>query len=133
MAFNLNTLAVPETTELHLVHPVSQELLYADEKQEKPVVVVLYGQSSRKYRAAVSAMQNRQLKRGKKQATAEEMQSEGVELLVACSEKAINLELDGAAIDTPAAFRKLYSDPAYSWLREQVDTALADVTNFLKV
>ena len=133
MSFNLNTLAVPETTELHLTHPVTQELLYADDKQEKPVKLVLYGTSSKKYRAAVSALQNRQLKRGKKQATAEEMQSEGVELLVACSDKALNLELDGAAIDTPAAFRKLYSDPAFSWLREQVDTALADVTNFLKV
>lgn len=133
MSFNLNTLAVPETTELHLVHPVTQELLYADAKQEKPVVVVLYGTSSRKYRAAVSAMQNRQLKRGKKQATAEEMNQEGVELLVACSDKALNLELDGAAVDTPESFRKLYSDPAYSWLREQVDGALADITNFLKV
>jgi hypothetical protein len=133
MSFNLNALAIPETTELHLVHPVTQELLYADAAQEKPVAVVLYGQSSKKYRAAVSAMQNRQLKRGKKQVTAEQMQEEGVELLVACSDKAINLELDGKAIDTPESFRKLYSDPAFSWLREQVDGALADVTNFLKV
>lgn len=133
MAFNLNSLAIPETTELHLVHPVTQELLYADAAQTKAVVIVLYGQSSRKYRAAVSAMQNRALKRGKKQATAEQMQEEGVELLVACSEKAVNLDFDGKPIDTPEAFRKLYSDPAYLWLREQVDSALAEVSNFLKV
>lgn len=133
MSFNLNTLAVPETTELHLVHPVTQELLYADADQKEAVVIVLYGQSSRKYRAAVSAMQNRALKRGKKQLTAEQMQDEGVELLVACSDKALNLELDGKPVDNPEQFRKLYSDPKFSWVREQVDNALAEISNFLKV
>lgn len=133
MSFNLNTLAVPETTELHLVHPVTQELLYADADQKEAVVIVLYGQSSRKYRAAVSAMQNRALKRGKKQLTAEQMQDEGVELLVACSDKALNLELDGKPVDNPEQFRKLYSDPKFSWVREQVDSALAEISNFLKV
>lgn len=131
--FDINTLAAKETTELQLRHPATDEPLFADEAKTKPVAIVIYGTSSKKYRDAVSAMQNRQLKRGKKTVSAEVMREEGVELLVACSDKAINLALDGQPVDNAEAFRKLYTDPSYGWLKDQVDSALAEVSNFLKV
>lgn len=129
--FNLDSLALRDTTELQLVHPVTEELIFADREQTKPVSVVLFGTSSKQYRNAISAMQNRQLRRGKKAATAELLREESVNLLVACSDKTLNLTYKDAPVDNEEAFRALYSDPAYSWLKDQVDAALGDVSRFL--
>lgn len=129
--FNLNDLSMKDTTELQLRHPVTDELLYADEAKKKPVVIVLFGTGSKQYRNAITAMQNRALKRGKKQASAEVMREESIELLVACSDRAINLEYNEAPVDNDAAFRSLYSDPAFGWLKDQVDSGLGDASNFL--
>jgi hypothetical protein len=131
--FNLDTLALKDTVELQLKHPVTDELLFADgDKAEKPVVIVLYGTSSKQYRNAITAMQSRALRRGKKAPTVEEMREESVRLLVACSERAVNLSYKGGAIETAETFRELYSDPAFSWLKDQVDAGLGDVSNFLE-
>ena len=136
MTFNLDTLALKDTVDLQLRHPVTDEpLVTAD---GKPVGIVLYGTASKQYRNAVTAMQNRALKRsqraGKKDSapTAEEMREESVRLLVACSEKAFNLEYKGAPLDNAEAFRSLYNDAAFSWIKDQVDAALGDVSNFLE-
>lgn len=133
MTFNLDTLAFKDTTELQLVHPVNEQPLFADKEQNKPVAIALYGTSSKQYRNAISGMQNRQLRRGKKVATAEQLREESINLLVACSDKAINLTYKDAPVDNDEAFRALYSDPAYSWLKDQVDSALGDPANFLKL
>jgi hypothetical protein len=130
--FDLDKLSMKETVDLHLRHPVSEELLYADEAKTKPVVIVLQGTSSKQYRNAITAMQNRALKRGKKQASAEVMREEGIELLVACSEKAVNFSYQGKSVEDDAAFRSLYGDAKFSWLKDQVDTGLGDVSNFLE-
>jgi hypothetical protein len=78
-------------------------------------------------------MQNRQLRRNatKAKASAEVMREEAVELLVACSAGSKNLTLAGKEVSSEEDFRKLYSDSAYSWLREQVDAALGETANFL--
>jgi hypothetical protein len=130
--FNLDSLSLKDTVELQLRHPVTDELLFADEEKKEQVAIVLYGTSSAQYRNAVTAMQNRQLKRGKKQVSAEVMREEGIDLLVACSEKAINLSYKGKPVDNDASFRELYSDPAFGWLKDQVDQGLGDTSNFLK-
>lgn len=132
MAFELSTLAVEDTYNLHLRHPVTDELLYDGDDQDKPVTITLYGTGSKQYRNAVNAMQNRQLKRGKKQPSAEVLREEGAELLVACSAGAQNLSYQGKALDNDAVFRQLYNDPSLIWIREQVDSAIGDVANFLK-
>lgn len=130
MAFNLKTVALKKDTfPLQLVHPATSEPLVDDEGNK--VIINVYGTASKEYRDAVRAMQNRALKRGKKQATVAEIQEEGVELLVAVSESAENLELDGQPVSSPASFRSLYSNPEYSWVREQVDAAVGEVANFL--
>lgn len=130
--FNLSNLALADTTVLLLKHPVSEEILYSDTDKKKPASITIFGTSSKNYRAAITAMQNRSLKRGKKQATAEQLREEGVELLVACSERGANFEYKGKPLLDGTAFRELYSDPAFSWLKEQVDAALGDTGNFLQ-
>lgn len=120
-----------DTFPLQLRHPGDDTPLFDDEDKKKPVRIHLFGTASKEYRDAVRAMQNRQLKRGSKKATAAEIQEEGVQLLVAISESAENLEVDGQKIGTPGSFRDLYENPEYSWLREQVDAAVGDISNFL--
>ena len=129
--FNLDSLSLKDSVSYHVRHPVTDELLYGSDGLDNPVEIELYGTSSKTYRIAISAMQNRALKRGKKQATAENLKEEGIELLVACSVKANNLSYAGNPIKDEVAFRALYSDPAFSWLKDQVDAALGDNSNFL--
>lgn len=131
--FDINSLALAADHTLHLRHPVTGDKLYADKEEKQAVEVLLYGTASKQYRNAVSAMQTRQLRRNakKEKPNAEVMQEESVELLVACSAGSKNLSLDGKAVSTAEDFRKLYSDPRYSWLRTQVDEALGEVDNFL--
>jgi hypothetical protein len=129
--FDLNTLAVKDSVNLQLRHPVTEELLFADAEKTKPVQIVLWGTSSKQYRTAINAMQNRQLKRGKKTATAEVMREEGVELLTACSQRAENLTYNEDKLDSPEAFRGLYSDDKFAWVKAQVDEALGDIANFI--
>lgn len=127
--FDINTLAAKDSVSLQLKHPVSDELLFDG---DKPVEAVLWGTSSKVYRSAVNAMQNRALKRGKKPATPEVMREEGVELLTACTQRFENLALDGSPLDNADTIRALYKDDRYAWVKSQVDEALGDIANFIK-
>lgn len=130
--FNIESLAVKETTDLQVRHPVTDEPLFADEDKKKPVAAVIYGTGSKQYRNAITAMQNRSLKRKGKQVSAEVMREEGIELLVACTDKILNMSYKDAPVDTDAALREFYSDPAFGWFKDQVDAGLGDVSNFLE-
>lgn len=132
--FELTDLAVKDTMELHLRHPATSELLYADEEKTKPVSITLHGKSSKPYRTVVTAMQNRNLRRKQKgeKASAEQMLEEGLEMLVSISADSDNLSVDGKPVKTPEQFRKLYSTPKLFWVKEQVDEAVVDVSNFLE-
>jgi hypothetical protein len=133
MTLDLASLALKADTEIQLRHPVSGELLFADEDKTEPVTVSLWGSASKQYRNAVAEMQNRALKRQakKEKPTAEVMREEGIRLLLAVSAGSKNLVLDGNPVITEDDFRTLYSNPAYSWVKDQVDEALADTSNFL--
>lgn len=133
MAFDLDSLAAVDTFALHLKHPLSEELLYDDNEKTLPVQIVIHGPSSTQYIEAVTAMQNRELKRQreKKLKSAEQIKSEGIDLLVACSDHAVNLEYKQAPLDNPEAFRRLYSDTKLGWIKDAVDAAIGDMANFL--
>ena len=132
--FNLSSLKLKDTTELHLAHPVTGEKLYADAAKKKPVIVFLYGSSSVQYQTYMLAMQNRHLKSSKQVTKAELLREEGIELLVACSISISNLELrKGVAVDNSDAFREIYSDAGYGWLKAQVDESISDAAGFLEV
>lgn len=132
MSFDLNTLAKKDVTTVQINHPATDAPLYADAERTQPVQIIVYGTSSKQYRDKVLAMNNARLKRGKQKPTAEGLESDAIELLVACSKEAVNLELDGKPINTPEAFRKLYSNPDFDWLREQVDNSIGEAANFLQ-
>lgn len=133
MAFNISKLALADSFELKLLDPRTSETL-VDDETGKPVTINLFSTSSKQYRNVVTGMQNARLKNEKAKLSAEKLREDSIEILVACSDSSDSLELDGLkfnAVDNSAAFRKLYSAPEYSWIREQVDNALGDVSNFL--
>lgn len=131
---DLSSLKLKDTTEFQLVHPVSGEKLFADAEKKKPVMASIYGSSSKQYQTYMLAMQNRHLQAGKKVTKAELLKEEGIELLVACSISISNIELaKGVPVDNADAFRKIYSDAGWSWIKEQVDAAIGEASNFLEV
>lgn len=131
--FDIDSLAAADTFTLHLKNPKTEELLYDDLEKTKPVQIIIYGPSSAQYQEAVTAMQNRELKnqRDKKLKSAESIKAEGINLLVACSSHAENFTYKQAPLDNPEAFKALYSDARLSWIKDCVDTAIADQGNWL--
>lgn len=132
MAFNLNKLKTKDTTAVQLRDPATDELLYADDAKTQAVQVNIFGPGSSAYRNATLEMQNRQLKRGKKQISAEVLREESVDLLVACTESMENIEHNGAVVTTKEQIKAVYNDPQLGWLKDQVDSALGDIANFLQ-
>lgn len=130
MTFDISSLAKHDSATLQLRHPATDELLYADDAQTKPLEIELYGTSSKQYRKALMSMQNARLKRGKKVMSAEAISDESIDLLVTCSIKANNFEYKGKPVEGET-FRELYNDPSFNWLKDQVDEAIGDVQTFL--
>ncbi len=130
-SFDLSALAIQESTVVHLTHPATDEKLYADEARTQPVTVTVASTSSRAYRQAVNAMNNRTLKRGNKKPSAETQKEEGIELLTACCISSENLVLNGESVDSSADFRALLSNDSYSWIKAQIDEALGNVELFI--
>lgn len=132
MAFNLNKRSTKDVFTLQLRDPETDELLFEDEAKKKPVSVDLYGPGSTIYRNAILQLQNRQLKRGKKQMSAELLREESVELIAAAiAGSSGNIEYNGAVVTTKEQWVELLSDNSLEWLRDQIAAAQNDVSNFL--
>lgn len=129
--FDLSALAIVESTVVHLTHPATDEKLYFDEARTQPVTITVASTSSRAYRQAVNAMNNRTLKRGSKKPSSETQREEGIELLTACCLSAENLVLNGSPVKTEADFRALLANDSYSWIKGQIDEALGNVELFI--
>lgn len=131
MTFDIASLGIQESTVVQLVHPATDEKLFADKERKKAITITVLSTASRAYRQAVNAMHNRALKRGNKKATAEQQKEEGIELLVACCQSSENLVYNGAPVKDEADFRALLSDDKMSWIKSQVDEALGSVELFI--
>jgi hypothetical protein len=124
---DLTSLAVSsEGSVLTLTHPVTGADL--------PVKITLLGTDSPVFRKAQRAIVNRRLKQAKKTTlTAEEIEAEGVDALVACTVSWEGVELDGKKLDcTPENIRRVYTDVRLPFIREQVDSFIAERANFMK-
>lgn len=128
--FDVKSLAIKDSTVIHLVNPFTQEPIFADDKGKMPVTITVASQGSREYRLAVNAMINRDIKRGNKKKTAEESRAEGVELLVAICLDSENLSYDGEPVKSDAQFRALLSDDKLGFIKNQIDETLGNVESF---
>lgn len=132
MSFDISTLALSDSTVLQLLHPVTDEKLFADAEETQPVTVTVASTASRAYRSAVSAMHNRTLKRGKKQLTAEQQKEEGISLLAAVCQNSENLSYKGNPVKSESDFHELLSDDSLSWIKQQIDACLGDTEAFIQ-
>jgi hypothetical protein len=138
LAFNLSSLDTSIAAEsgavMTVVNPVSGAVLVAEDK--KPVTITLAGEDSERFKRADRANRNRRLARqqgargGK--ISAEEMEADNLELLVA-----VTIDWSGLAIDGNEELsfsadnaRVLYTK--LPWLREQAQAFVLDRSNFLK-
>lgn len=130
MAFNLNKLATKDVSTVEILDPTT-ELPLLDEKGNA-VTVDLFGPGSMQYRNAVNALQNRALKRGKKQMSPELLRSESIELLSsAIAGSSGNIEYNGEIVKTKDQWVELLSDSNLDWLRNQIAEAQGELENFL--
>jgi hypothetical protein len=134
--FDVKSLAIKESTVLHLKNPFTDDFLFVNDKGEldakgkNPVTVTVASKGSREYRIAVNAMINRSIKRGNKKLNAEEQKAEGIELLVACCLDSENLSYDGEPVKTDAQFRAMLNDDSIGFIKEQIDEALGTIELF---
>lgn len=143
---NLSQLDTSQAAEdgvaVHLRHP----------KTNTPLGVRIFvaGVDSETYRSQIRRQQNRRMEqarrsRGQLSISAEELETDALDLLVACT-KGWEADIeehgerktvpfipmsDGLLPFSPENVRKVYASPGFAWLREQVDAEMGDRGNFL--
>jgi hypothetical protein len=117
---------------LILVHPVTRQPMRNGDGE--PAYIDHYSSDSEIARKHQRTIQRRRLAmRGRMKITPEEIEAEAVDILAALTVGWHLVDLKGNVIDLPFSqdnARELYSNPAVSWLREQIDESTADRSNF---
>ena len=130
---DIKKFAVEPTGRLHL-RDAADELMFADDKQSKPIAVNLYGPGSKQYAKAQAAQSNRMLdklkRKGKTEQTAEQRAAESAEFLADCTASFENLEYD--ALTGTALAVAVYSDQSIGFIADQVAKFIGDWSNFTK-
>lgn len=118
---------------LELRHPATNAVL--TKPDGSAITITLAGTDSERHRRAARAATNRRLKNstGRRQntLTAEEIEGDGIDLLVASTIGWDGVMVDGQPLAyTPDNARKLYK--RFSWVTEQAEAFVAERGNFLK-
>lgn len=127
----LGSLLINDTYTLQLRHPATQELLFEEGDENKPVTITLYSTSSKPHRQALEKIVKRNAQNKGTSKSLATIREESTELLVACSVGSTYLKFNGEDVNSPEAFAAVYREPNLSWVREQVDAALSDTANFI--
>lgn len=134
MAFNLNSLkpVLADTgAVLQLVHPKTEEVI-------EGMTITLLGEDSKVYRKLQLGKQqvalNRMAKgKGAIDLDAEKLSEDTIDDLVKITVAWSGFEDDGKLIEcTPENVRAIYSDPYFSWIKEQAQEFKANRANFFR-
>lgn len=131
MSFDLNKLALQDTTVVHLQGPEGVGL-YADEAQTQPLEVEVYGRSSSKMRNYLITAEKKKAKRGKRQPTPEEAQEDNAEFFAAITKSVRNFDLGKGPLTTQEQFKEMYMNPALYWLTDEVSSTLGSSELFIQ-
>ena len=125
-------LEVEQTAKLTLLHPINGTPLR--DKDGKEAWIELFSGDSPAARIYERTVLNRRLKAGNRvKMTAEEAESNRVDLLVQLTKGWNLVALDGRALDLPFSetnVRKIYESPSTAWLVEQVNDFIGARANF---
>lgn len=131
------TLEVDKPSRMTIIHPVTNAPLRG--RDGKEAFIELYSGDSEAARKHRMSVQRKRLaftgRRGRVTTTPEEIEADGIALLVALTAGWNLLDLDGNPLAVPFSSenaRELYSEPGMSWLVEQIDTFASERENFSK-
>lgn len=127
--FDISSIEVAETTDVHLRDPEG-ELIYTPDG--KPVTVTIYGPGSKPFAKAQAAQQNKALerlkKKGKFEQSADERAAEKAEFLASCTKSFNNFTYKG--MEGREQFVAFYADQTRGFLVDQIDKEMGDWANF---
>jgi len=127
MGINLNTLAVAETTVVHLTDANDNKLYFNDE----PVTITIYGKGSKQFKQALSELNRKSLQRKGKPQNLAVIMDDNVDYLVAITKEASNVDNpDGTPATSEDDFKALYSNPKLFFIKDTIQAALDDNSNF---
>jgi hypothetical protein len=129
--FNINALALQDTTVLHLQGP-DGTYLYADEAEKEPLEIEVYGRSSKQMRNYLIGAEKKKAKRGKRVATPEESQEDNAEFFAAITKSIRNFDLGNGPLTTQAHFKELYMNPALYWITDILSENLGNTESFMQ-
>ena len=121
---DLSSLFASDTAEIIIKHPKTGEPL--------DMVVTVAGNASEDYRKVRTELAKRRIE-STRSITVEELETSAMRLLVACVKSWKGIQMSGVEYPYSAANAKeLLSNPGYFWLKEQIETAVGDVANFIQ-
>jgi hypothetical protein len=121
--------AVPIT----ILHPKTRQPL-RDTAGKEAFISVVSLDSPEVQKVQKAALNKRLKMRGRVTMTADELEAERAEALVAATKDWYLVGLDGSPLNAPlndTTARTIYSDLRFSWIKEQVSEALDDRATFL--
>lgn len=117
--------AAGKGADCHLEHPVTGEALF--DADGKAVTVRVVGNDSKEFKGALSRIAARM--NNKKKTSLEQAEARSVELIAACVKGWSGLYEGKEPIEfTPENVTRILTEQA--WIREQLDTFIADRANF---
>lgn len=130
---SLDSLAVvaDEPGKLILIHPTTNAPIR--DKADTEAHILLLGIDSAEGQKQRREATTRALQRRNRQMTAEELEAQAIDQLVALTKGWHLVAPNGDVIDfpfTPANARALYSDRKFAWIREQADAFIGDRSGF---
>jgi len=128
---DLSSLETQAGSTMTVMHPVEDIPLLGGDGD--PVTFSLLGIDSEEYRASQRGITNKRLSRKNKfKITAEQLELETIEVLVACTVNwSDNFEVDGSAYPFSKDNAKALYE-RFPWVREQVDDFIGERANFLR-
>ena len=130
---DIRKFSVEETATIHL-RDGSDELMYADDAQKKPITVTVYGPGSKTFARVQTAQTNRAMERfkrkGKVEQSAAEKAEETAAFLASVTKDSANLEFD--KLEGDALYRAVYAETSLGFIADQVNKHLGDWSNFTK-
>jgi len=128
---DLDTSSVEAVLELR--NPFTDEILRHEDG--RPMTITHLSSESDEFETLTRKQQdrrNQQFVRSRSPVQSAVADKDAVELLVAVTRR-WDIVFGGQVLEsTPEAYRKLYSDPKYKWLRKQLDVNAGNLANFMK-
>ncbi len=133
MSLDALAIDVTQSVKVSLLNPKTRQPIRDADGNE--AYIELVSLDSPEVLAVQKVAKNKRLKaRGRVTMTADELDAELAETLIAATKSWNLISLDGKALNvelTPITARTVYTDARFAWIREQVSEALDDRATFL--